>query len=46
MANPKVSEVMTHFVAVLYPEDTVHQAAKRLARNRISGTPVLEDGGS
>lgn len=44
MADIKVSDVMTHLVVMLYPTDTLHEAAKRLARNRISGAPVVEGG--
>lgn len=44
MADVRVSDVMTHLVVMLYPNDTVHEAARRLARNRISGAPVVEDG--
>lgn len=44
MADTKVADVMTHLVVRLYPSDTVHEAARRLARNRISGAPVVENG--
>lgn len=44
LPDVKVQDVMTHLVVMLYPTDTVHQAAKRLARNRISGAPVIEGG--
>jgi CBS domain-containing protein len=44
MADVKVKDVMTHLVVMLYPKDTIHDAALRLARNRISGAPVVEDG--
>ena len=44
MADIRVRDVMTHLVVMLYPTDSVHQAAQRLARNHISGAPVVEDG--
>lgn len=44
MADVKVKDVMTHLVVMLYPKDTLHDAAQRLARNRISGAPVVEGG--
>lgn len=44
MADVRVKDVMTHLVVMLYTTDTVHEAARRLARNRISGAPVVEDG--
>lgn len=44
MSDVKVQDVMTHLVVMLYPTDTVHEAAQRLARNRISGAPVVEGG--
>lgn len=44
MADVKVKDVMTNLVVMLYPEDTVHDAARRLARNGISGAPVVEAG--
>jgi CBS domain-containing protein len=44
MADTRVKDVMTHLVVMLYPTDTIHEAAKRLARNRISGAPVVEAG--
>lgn len=44
MADMTVSEVMTHLVVMLHPDDTVHGAAQRLARNHVSGAPVMEDG--
>jgi CBS domain-containing protein len=44
MADVKVKDVMTHLVVMLFPRDTLHEAALRLARNRISGAPVVEGG--
>lgn len=44
MADVKVKEVMTHLVVTLYPSQTVHEAARELALNGISGAPVVEDG--
>ena len=44
MSDVRVRDVMTHLVVMLYPTDSVHEAAQRLARNHISGAPVVEDG--
>jgi CBS domain-containing protein len=44
MADTKVADVMTNLVVMLYPKDTIHEAAQRLAKNGISGAPVVEDG--
>jgi CBS domain-containing protein len=44
MADVRVQDVMTHLVMMLHPTDTIHKAAQKLARNRISGAPVVEDG--
>lgn len=44
MADVKVKDVMTHLVVTLYPSETVHEAAGKLARNCITGAPVVEDG--
>jgi CBS domain-containing protein len=43
MTDVSVQDVMTHKVVMLNPSDTVHEAAQKLARNRISGAPVVED---
>ena len=40
----KVQEIMTSLVVKLYPEDTIHEAAMRLAQNDISGAPVVDAG--
>jgi CBS domain-containing protein len=42
--NVTVKDVMTHLVVSFHPDDPIIEAAKRLARNRISGGPVVEDG--
>jgi CBS domain-containing protein len=42
MDTIKVRDVMTHLVVMLYPQDTLNEAARRLSRNRISGAPVVE----
>ena len=44
MADIRVEDVMTHLVVMLFPGDTISQAAKRLAHNAISGAPVVQDG--
>lgn len=44
MGTLRVKDVMTHLVVMLYPSDTVSEAARRLSRNRVSGAPVVEDG--
>jgi CBS domain-containing protein len=40
----KVKDVMTHLVVTFQPSDSVHEAARRLAQNHISGAPVVEKG--
>jgi CBS domain-containing protein len=44
MAEVKVRDVMTHLVVTLYPSDSILEAARRLARNNVSGAPVVEGG--
>lgn len=44
MSDTKVADIMTHLVVTLRPSDTLHEAARKLARNRISGAPVVEHG--
>ena len=44
MNGMKVRDVMTHLVVALGPDESVHEAAQRLAMNNISGAPVIEDG--
>jgi CBS domain-containing protein len=39
-----VQDVMTAPVVTLRPDETVHEAAERLAGARISGAPVVENG--
>lgn len=40
----KVDQIMTRLVVVLSRDETVHDAAAKLAANGISGAPVVEDG--
>lgn len=44
MSDVKVRDIMTTMVATLRPEDSIHEAARRLALNGISGAPVVKDG--
>lgn len=44
MADVKVRDIMTRLVVRLYPDESVKEAATRLAANGISGAPVVEDG--
>ncbi|HEU4480929.1 MAG TPA: CBS domain-containing protein, partial [Actinomycetota bacterium] len=44
MNDMKVKDVMTNLVVMLYPRDTIREASQRLARNRVSGAPVVVDG--
>lgn len=44
MHDVRVRDVMTSLVVSMQPDEAIHQAAARLARNRISGGPVLKDG--
>jgi CBS domain-containing protein len=44
MADKKVRDIMTNLVVMLFPSDSIHDAAKRLTRNDISGAPVVENG--
>ena len=44
MKELKVEDVMTRLVVKLYPNDTIHEAASRLAQNDISGAPVVQSG--
>lgn len=39
-----VKDVMTHLVVALGTKDTIEQAGQRLLSNRISGTPVVDEG--
>jgi CBS domain-containing protein/ribosomal protein S27AE len=42
----KAREIMTREVIVIIDDASVEDAARLLARNRISGLPVVNDGGS
>ena len=42
--NIRVRDVMTTLVVSFDRKDPIHEAAVRLARNSVSGGPVLEDG--
>lgn len=42
--DTRVEEVMTRLFVALKPTDSIQYAARRLARNHISGAPVLEHG--
>jgi CBS domain-containing protein len=44
MNKIKVDDVMTHLVVTLRSEDTIEDAGRMLARNRISGAPVVQEG--
>lgn len=44
MDDWKVKDVMTESVITLDPSESVREAAKRLAENRISGAPVVSEG--
>lgn len=44
MNTIKVSDVMTHLVVTSRPEETIHEAARRMLSNRISGAPVVVEG--
>lgn len=43
MNDIKVHDVMTHLVVRFKLDDTIHEAARRMLSNRISGAPVVED---
>ena len=43
MQDMQVGETMTRLFVALKPVDSIHFAAERLARNHISGAPVVED---
>lgn len=43
MKDMRVQDVMTHFFVAFKPEDSIHDAARRLAHNHISGAPVVHD---
>ena len=44
MNDIKVAEVMTRYVVAFNPDDSIHDAARTLAANDISGAPVVVDG--
>lgn len=44
MDDWKVKDVMTESVITLDPSESVQEAARRLAENRISGAPVVSEG--
>ena len=44
MDSQKVKNVMTNLVVVVHPDDSIHQVARRLIRNKIGGAPVVRDG--
>ncbi len=44
MADMPIKEVMTNLVVMLYPNESIHEASQRLARNGVSGAPVVEKG--
>ena len=44
MKSIRVEDVMTNLVVKLYPNDTLHEAASRLAQNDVSGAPVVQEG--
>jgi CBS domain-containing protein len=44
MADMPIKEVMTNLVVMLYPNESIHEASQRLARNGVSGAPVVEEG--
>ena len=44
MRDMRVNDVMTHLVVTFQPSDSVHEAARRLAQNHISGAPVVAKG--
>jgi CBS domain-containing protein len=44
MKKLNVEDVMTGLVVKLHPDDTVREAAFRLAQNDVSGAPVVQEG--
>lgn len=44
MNKDKVKDVMTSLVVMASPSDPIQQVARRLVKNRISGSPVVKDG--
>jgi CBS domain-containing protein len=43
MQDMQVAEIMTKLFVAFKPSDSIHHAAQRLARNHISGAPVVEN---
>ena len=43
MQDKRVDGIMTRLFVALKPSDSIHYAAQRLARNHISGAPVVEN---
>jgi len=41
MSEIQVQDVMSELVTTVAPEDTIHEAAEQLARNSVSGMPVV-----
>jgi CBS domain-containing protein len=44
MRDMRVKDVMTHLVVTFQPSDSIHEAARRLSQNHISGAPVVTKG--
>jgi CBS domain-containing protein len=44
MSDKRVQDVMTHLVVTMQPDDSIHDCAAALARNHVSGAPVVKDG--
>jgi CBS domain-containing protein len=44
MSDMRVNDVMTRLVITVSPESSIGEAARRLARHRISAAPVVEEG--
>lgn len=44
MNDIQVEHIMSELVTTVSPEDPIHEAAERLARNSISGMPVVAGG--
>lgn len=46
MTNLTAQDVMTRAVITVSPDSHVEEAAERMVRHRITGLPVLDDGGA
>jgi CBS domain-containing protein len=44
MADVRVRDIMSSRVIAIAPDDSLHEAARTLAMNEISGAPVVEEG--